>query len=620
VAETSLKIPAVTVVINSGQVKKDFCDAVTGIVNIKLIDTSKASDMQRAGRAGRVQPGVCYHCFTKQDYNKHSDYDVPAIQRANLSQALMVMASVGISDFENFPLLNKPDSKQVESAKKALVSIGALDSLMALTDYGQQIADFPLIPELAHLLVQAAKEDAVVEMATFLAMIESRPIPKKSKDGIPKYLSVTGDCKSDPEVYLKLWQEYHEANFSWDWAKDQGLNPKRMQEARDVRGQLLQIASEQGLPIDSTKDGFSKLKRALLKARPDQICIQGMSHDYQSLMGKLEDIYIHPSSVTFSGFSSPRLLWYFKAQTTTKLYAHSCMAVNPDELQEFFPEKVETVTKYSPSLFSNNLRIHEEVTFEGRILEQGSSEEREMSPEECDLFSSPGVNRYRSFTSEEIKGLMERRRLTLLEQEEIRERLDKEQAKYLERRREEEAKFRQVQEKRYQVAQTLLTTLPEVPEDAWDLKVMAATIVSGLKSEYVNDRFLEEAPNRIADLQHFCEEHIRSSREYQEKLAFCQEYFEALVDDDLGKCPICYSVGIGQTNTCACVASMSDEQLGLSNGHREIDLISLQTEEGQILARIYIDRPITGLKSIRREVKDLTSLFKDLQVVKSKKD
>lgn len=618
VAETSLTFPGITTVINSGKVKKDFFNPRTGITSIDEVNTSQASDLQRAGRAGRLGPGRCFHCFTEDDFESHRKYDIPAIQRTDLSHSLMLMASVGIRDFESFPFLTSPEPGQISAARKVLVDLDALNEDNSLTEYGEKLSRFPLTPSQAHLLLAAAEENVVNEMATFLAMQQARPIPRNSKRETPGYESIIRDCKSDPAVYLTLWNAYYKAQCNWRWAKDQGLTWQRMQEARDVRGQLLDIAEEQKLPIGKMEEGgLGKLKRALLKAYPSQICASSGMHDYDSLSGKWRNVYIHPGSSMFSPYA-PRLIWFMSVQQTGKLYGQTAIEVTISELREIFPDKVRLIRKCYPDNESKEVRISEDCIFEGgRCLSNRDIETRPMNAEEVVIWGilkqktkymgSFPVDVYEQYLEEGRTAFAaaDRRMMELLQAQEL-------DNKRRERERQEATEaFARLEQK----AQAILETMPKIPEDApGHIRLRAREIRISLESMFMTHESVNRVPEQIESLRRQLEAHRKTTDEYQEKLELIQLVFDDEVKKHFGACPICASPTIKSEGKCECVRTMTHSDLKL-NGDSQTNLVTIKADTGEILARIYIDHPEGAYKVVRSEINRPTKAYDDLAVI-----
>ncbi|CAI9744404.1 probable ATP-dependent RNA helicase DHX37 [Octopus vulgaris] len=201
VAETSITIPDIKYVVDSGKVKTKYCDKVTGASIFKVTWTSKASASQRAGRAGRVGPGHCYRLYSSAVYNDDFiDYSEPEILRRPLEDIILQMRFLGIDKVLNFPYPTSPDKKQIIAAEKLLTILGALTKPKTpktfkeikklppgeLTSIGKSMAKLPISPRYAKMLVLAQQHHLmpyVIAMVSGLTVQELfLPVPKTVKD------------------------------------------------------------------------------------------------------------------------------------------------------------------------------------------------------------------------------------------------------------------------------------------------------------------------------------------------------------------------------------------------------------------------------------------------------
>lgn len=159
IAETSVTVPGVRYVIDSGKVKvKQFRNRL-GLDSLLVKPVSQSSAIQRKGRAGREGPGQCHRLFTEKDYEALQKTTTPEILRCDLAQAIITMMSRGIHDVFNFPFLDRPPREAIEKAYFQLLELGALDGDGKINEVGQKIAKLPLTPSLGRVLVEAARPD-----------------------------------------------------------------------------------------------------------------------------------------------------------------------------------------------------------------------------------------------------------------------------------------------------------------------------------------------------------------------------------------------------------------------------------------------------------------------------
>ena len=181
VAETSLTVPGVTAVVDSGLTRQARVSAWSGLEGLVTIPASQASAAQRTGRAGRLQAGHCLRLYSKFDFDHRAAFDLPELMRSDLSKSLLDLKCLGIEDLNAFPWFLKPSAQAMETALSLLKNLGALDPSEKLTEVGRRLARFPLAPRLARFLIKAeemASQDAsLLDQACRLACLISEEKP-----------------------------------------------------------------------------------------------------------------------------------------------------------------------------------------------------------------------------------------------------------------------------------------------------------------------------------------------------------------------------------------------------------------------------------------------------------
>ena len=182
VAETSITIPGITCVIDTGLARVMQYDTSVGIPSLRLQPISKASADQRAGRAGRTAPGVCFRLWPLALYRSRPDHTAAEVSQADLSSALLMLASWGERDVFDFPWVTPPTEHAVEAAFKLLVQLGAIDGALAVTAVGNEMNRLPVHPRLSRLML-AAKQFGCVEQAAVAAALLSERDPFDRSSG-----------------------------------------------------------------------------------------------------------------------------------------------------------------------------------------------------------------------------------------------------------------------------------------------------------------------------------------------------------------------------------------------------------------------------------------------------
>ena len=172
VAETSLTIEGVTAVIDSGQARQLRVNSATGLPRLELVPISQASAAQRAGRAGRTAPGVCWRLWDESSHKSRPAADAPEVLRSDLAEALLQLLVLG--EREDFPWLDPPPREAVENAHRLLKLLGAIDEREAITPLGRELASLPAHPRLARLLLAGAEHGVLRETSVAAALLSER--------------------------------------------------------------------------------------------------------------------------------------------------------------------------------------------------------------------------------------------------------------------------------------------------------------------------------------------------------------------------------------------------------------------------------------------------------------
>ncbi|MBQ7251757.1 MAG: ATP-dependent helicase HrpB [Kiritimatiellae bacterium] len=176
VAETSLTIPGIRTVIDSGLARVARFDPFRGINTLHVEKISHASAEQRAGRAGRTAPGWAFRLWTKADHAGRAGHELPEILRVDAAEIVLLLRALGVEDLAAYPWITPPKEKSLAEAEALLVALGALDRSLAVTPLGQEMLSFPVHPRHARMLLEARRRHCVRPVAVAVALAQSRPI------------------------------------------------------------------------------------------------------------------------------------------------------------------------------------------------------------------------------------------------------------------------------------------------------------------------------------------------------------------------------------------------------------------------------------------------------------
>ena len=255
VAETSLTLPRIRCVVDTGLARISRYNPRTRTKRLPVEEISQSSAHQRAGRAGRLGPGIAIRLYAEEDFEKRPRFTQPELQRANLAEVILRMKAFGLGEIETFPFLNPPVSASIRAGYRLLHERGALDELNQLTALGKELARLPLDPVLGRMLLQARQERALSEVlviAAGLSIPDPRERPEEQKDAAQTAHRKFAHPQSDFLSLLEIWSQCPSgegrggSNALKRFCKAHFLSFTRMREWRDIHRQL-----EEAFPRES---------------------------------------------------------------------------------------------------------------------------------------------------------------------------------------------------------------------------------------------------------------------------------------------------------------------------------------------------------------------------------
>ena len=326
IAETSLTIPGITAVIDSGLAKLNFYNPRTFTSSLNETLVSKASCNQRKGRAGRTQSGVCYRLYSKKDYESRSLYTMEEIYRTDLCEVVLRMAELGIRDFERFEFISAPGREGLIGGIETLNMLGALESDNSLSKIGTLMAAFPLMPRQSRIIVEAVLKypDVMHEVliaAAFLSAQSPFVLPPGEESDARKAHHAFRDMRGDFMSYVKIFNAYSAAKNKSRFCENGYPDERVMAEIANIKEQLEQIVSGLGLPILSGGDPDDYLT-CVASGMIQFVCIREKRENYKSLTA--EHIQIHPGSCMFR--ADPLYIVAGEIVKTSRMFA---MSVSP---------------------------------------------------------------------------------------------------------------------------------------------------------------------------------------------------------------------------------------------------------------------------------------------------
>lgn len=376
VAETSLTVPGIRYVIDSGTARISRYSYRAKVQRLPIEAVSQASANQRKGRCGRVEPGICIRLYSEEDFLSRPAFTDPEILRTNLAAVILQMLHLRLGRIEDFPFIEPPDGKAIKDGFTLLQELSAVTNQGQLTALGRQLARLPIDPRLGRMLLEAAEQGSlsdVLIVASALSVQDPRDRPAERQQAADQAHAQWKDPDSDFGALIKLWHGFEEqrqalgSNALRSWCRRNFLNYLRLREWRDAHRQLTLICRELKLkskPADAqpvvqapvieesspstdkkvnTKaalqaeaaeatqraKSYASVHKAILSGLLSQIGNKTEEGDFQG--ARQRRFWIHPSSVI--GRKKPNWIMAAELVETTKLFARMGAKIDADWIE-----------------------------------------------------------------------------------------------------------------------------------------------------------------------------------------------------------------------------------------------------------------------------------------------
>ena len=271
VAETSLTVPGIRYVIDSGTARISRYSYRAKVQRLPIEAVSQASANQRKGRCGRVEPGICIRLYGEEDFLGRPEFTDPEILRTNLAAVILQMLHLRLGDIQDFPFIEPPDGKAISDGFNLLQELSAVNRENQLTPMGRQLARLPIDPRLGRMLFEAAQQGSLAEVlivASALSVQDVRERPADRQQAADQAHAQWKDPDSDFAALINIWRGFEEkrqelgSNPLRTWCRKNFLNYLRLREWRDAHRQLTLIARELKLGSGRSVDGSGQSPRA----------------------------------------------------------------------------------------------------------------------------------------------------------------------------------------------------------------------------------------------------------------------------------------------------------------------------------------------------------------------
>ncbi len=349
VAETSITIPGIHYVIDSGKVRISRYNPRTQVQALLVEQVSKASARQRRGRCGRISEGVCLYLYSEEVFEDSVEYTDPEIRRTSLAGVILQMAILGLPSIEEFPLIDPPQDALVREGYRSLIDICALDKQRNLTTVGRELAGFPVDPHMARMLWMANEENVLAEViiiVAFLSIQDPRERPAERQQSADAAHKQHMDEKSDFMTILNVWNFIQEERVDGSnskvrkLCKKNFLNYMRVREWFNLTGDLIRsvrdlrwsVPKQLGL-VD--EPNYDLIHRSILSGLPGMIGLLDEEKMYVGVKNRKFNIF--PASGLYKHKKTPKWIMAFSLMHTSKLFARIVAEIDPTWLEDVAP-------------------------------------------------------------------------------------------------------------------------------------------------------------------------------------------------------------------------------------------------------------------------------------------
>ena len=345
VAETSLTVPGIRYVIDTGTARVKRYSFRSKVEQLLVEPISQAAANQRAGRCGRVADGICIRLYDEKDFAGRPRFTDPEILRSSLAGVILRMMSLHLGDVSQFPFLEAPRPKAISDGYQLLAELGAVNDDLVLTPIGRELARLPLDPRVGRMILEARQRQALDEVliiASALSVQDVRDRPLAQQTQADQAHAKFKDEKSEFSGYLSLWRWIHDSrggasthrlsNRQYEALLRQNfINPRRLREWRDVHSQLHTVIAEHGWKLNTEPASYEALHLTLLSGLLGNIGYRPED----------EDVYLGARGIKFYRHPGAHLKkkpgrWIVAAELveTTRLFGRGIAAIEPSWLEQ----------------------------------------------------------------------------------------------------------------------------------------------------------------------------------------------------------------------------------------------------------------------------------------------
>ncbi len=338
VAESSITVPRIRFVVDSGTARISHYSPRSKVQRLPIQPISQASADQRAGRCGRIGPGICVRLYSREDYESRPQFTVPEIRRTNLASVILQTLSLKLGKIEEFPFLDPPRPDSIRDGYKTLFELGAVDPHRRLTPLGKKLSRLPVDPRIGRMLFEADHENCLAEIliiASGLEVQDPRMRPAERKGAADEAHRKFANKKSDFLSLLNVWDFFHQQKADLSKSKlkraceQNFLSYALMIQWQDIHRQLSQMITELGLRPRKRNDDFGAIHRSLLSGLLSGVALSTDKHEYTGAGGVKFNLW--PGSSLFR--THPQWIVAAEIVETSKRYGRTLAQISPDWIE-----------------------------------------------------------------------------------------------------------------------------------------------------------------------------------------------------------------------------------------------------------------------------------------------
>ena len=339
VAETSLTVPGIVFVVDTGTARVSRFSQRNKIQQLPIEKISRASADQRKGRCGRIAAGICIRLYSEEDYLLRDEFTCAEIKRTNLSSVALRLKAMEVKNVESFPFLEPPDERAWNVAFNSLFELGAINKTQEINKIGLLMSKLPVDPQLARILVQpelvAVNEMLIICSLMSVREVRERPHDKQQKADQAHKAYIKG--YSDILTVISLWQQLEQkkkelsSNGFKQWCSSNFINFLGWLEWRKVYFQLKESVENLGVKVNQSQAHDDDIHQGLIPGFIAHIFCKTQEKYYQGVRGL--KVWLHPSSLSFKKNTA----WLLSAEMieTEKLYARMNCQIEPQWIEKF---------------------------------------------------------------------------------------------------------------------------------------------------------------------------------------------------------------------------------------------------------------------------------------------